>query len=70
MFDDLHWADSASLALLERLLALPDRAALLIGLLYRPDRSHGCWALGQTAARNYPHRYTEITLKPLNVAAQ
>ena len=70
MFDDLHWADSASLALLERLLALPDRAALLIGLLYRPDRSHGCWTLGQTAARNYPHRYTEIVLKPLNVAAQ
>ncbi len=69
MFDDLHWADSASLALLERLLALPDRAALLIGLLYRPDRTHGCWALGQTAARNYPHRYTEIILKPLNVAA-
>ncbi|HTP06709.1 MAG TPA: tetratricopeptide repeat protein [Anaerolineae bacterium] len=67
MFDDLHWADSASLTLLERLLALPDRAPLLIGLLYRPDRSHGCWALGQTAARNYPHRYTEITLKPLDV---
>jgi class 3 adenylate cyclase/predicted ATPase len=69
MFDDLHWADSASLALLERLLSLPDRAPLLVGLLYRPDRVHGCWALGQTAARNYPHRYTEITLKPLNVAA-
>lgn len=69
MFDDLHWADSASLALLERLLALPDRSPLLIGLLYRPDRAHGCWALGQTAARNYPHRYTEITLKPLDVAA-
>ncbi len=69
MFDDLHWADSASLTLLERLLALPDRAPLLVGLLYRPDRSHGCWALGQTAARNYPHRYTEITLMPLNVAA-
>jgi class 3 adenylate cyclase/predicted ATPase len=69
MFDDLHWADSASLALLERLLALPDRSPLLVGLLYRPDRSHGCWALGQTAARHYPHRYTEITLKPLDVAA-
>ena len=69
MFDDLHWADSASLALLERLLAIPDRAPLLIGLLYRPDRAHGCWALGQTAARNYPHRYAEITLKPLDVQA-
>jgi class 3 adenylate cyclase/predicted ATPase len=70
LFDDLHWADSASLALLDRLLALPDRAPLLIGLLYRPDRSHGCWALGQAAARNYPHRYTEIVLTPLNVATQ
>ncbi len=69
MFDDLHWADSASLTLLERLLALPDRVPLLVGLLYRPDRSHGCWALGQTAARNYPHRYTEIVLKPLDLAA-
>jgi predicted ATPase len=69
MFDDLHWADSASLTLLERLLALPDRVPLLIGLLYRPDRSHGCWTLGQSAARNYPHRHTEITLKPLDAAA-
>ena len=69
MFDDLHWADSASLALLERLLALPDRAPLLLILLYRPDRTHGSWGLGQTAARNYPHRHTEIILKPLDVAA-
>jgi len=69
MFEDLHWADSASLALLERLLTIAERAPALIGLLYRPDRAHGCWALGQTAARNYPHCYTEITLGPLDVQA-
>ncbi len=69
VFDDLHWADSASLALLERLLALPDRAPLLLVLLYRPDRARDSWGLGQAAARNYPHRYTEIILKPLDVAA-
>ena len=65
-FDDLHWADSASLALLERCLTLTDRAPVLILLIYRPERAHGCWALGQTAARNYPHRYTEINLAPLD----
>ncbi|HZY46068.1 MAG TPA: tetratricopeptide repeat protein, partial [Anaerolineae bacterium] len=69
IFDDLHWADSASLTLLERCLTIPDRAPALIGLIYRPDRSHGCWALGQLAARSYPHRYTEITLRPLDVTS-
>jgi predicted ATPase len=65
-FDDLHWADSASLALLERCLALTDRAPILILLIYRSERGHGCWAVGQTAAREYPHRYTEISLTPLD----
>ncbi len=69
IFDDLHWADSASLTLLERCLTIPDHAPALIGLIYRPDRSHGCWALGQLAARSYPHRYTEITLRPLDITS-
>jgi tetratricopeptide (TPR) repeat protein len=65
-FEDLHWADSASLALLERCLTLTDRAPVLILLVYRPERTHGCWELGQTAEREYPHRYTEIQLAPLD----
>jgi class 3 adenylate cyclase/tetratricopeptide (TPR) repeat protein len=68
-FEDLHWADSASLALLERVLSIAERAPALICLLYRPDRTHGCWSLRQAAARNYPHCYTEITLGPLDVQA-
>ncbi len=67
VFDDLHWADSASLALLERCLSLSDRVPIFLALLYRPLRSHGCWELGQAAARNYPHRYTEIQLSPLDI---
>ena len=63
-FDDLHWADSASLALLERCLALAYHAPVLILLVYRPERAHGCWALGHAAARDYPHRHTEIELTP------
>lgn len=68
-FDDLHWADSASLALLERCLTLAYHAPVLILLAYRPEQAHGCWTLGQAAARDYPHRYTEIELAPLDAAA-
>ncbi len=69
VFDDLHWADSASLLLLERCLALTDRVPLLIAMLYRPVRDHGCFDLGQLAARDYPHRHVEIQLKPLDLQA-
>ena len=51
IFDDLHWADSASLALLERVLAVSDRAPALICLLYRPDRAHGCARLMCSVAK-------------------
>ncbi len=69
VFDDLHWADSSSLLLLERCLALTDRVPLLITMLYRPVRDHGCYDLGQLAARDYPHRYIQIGLKPLDLQA-
>ncbi len=64
-FDDLHWADSASLALLERCLNLTYHAPVLILLVYRPERAHGCWTLGQAATRDYPNRHLEINLTPL-----
>jgi class 3 adenylate cyclase/tetratricopeptide (TPR) repeat protein len=66
-FDDLHWADSASLTLLERCLNLTYHAPVLILLVYRPERAHGCWALGQAAARDYPNRHLEINLTPLKL---
>jgi class 3 adenylate cyclase/tetratricopeptide (TPR) repeat protein len=66
VLDDLHLADSASLALLERVLANVERVPLLIGLLYRPDQTHGIWALNQTTAQHYPQSYTEIVLQPLD----
>jgi predicted ATPase len=69
IFDDLHLADSASLSLLERVLASAERVPLLIGLLYRPDQTQGIGALSQSAARNYPQRYTEIVLQPLDTSA-
>ena len=63
--DDLHWADASSLALVERLLELTDRAPVLIVLNARPERNHASWQLRERALRTLPHRAGEIALEPL-----
>lgn len=63
--DDLHWADEASLALLEDLLAVTDRAPLMFCLIFREVREKGSWRLRDRADRSFPHRYHETTLRPL-----
>jgi len=63
--DDTHWADASSISTQERLLGLTERVPL--GLLYtfRPDAEPPTWRLRERAARELPHRYTELTLGPL-----
>ncbi len=68
VFDDLHWADPTSLDLLEQLLPLTGTVAVLIVALYRPQRQDASWRFHETAARDYPHRYTAIELTPLDEA--
>ena len=65
VFEDLHWADPASIALVERLLAATDRVPLLVLALFRPRRDEPAWSIHETAHREYPHRYTSVQLKPL-----
>ena len=67
--EDLHWADVTSLALLRRLLALTDRAPLLTICVLRPERAHACWQIVETAAREYAHNHTALTLEPLSLTA-
>ncbi len=64
--EDLHWADATSLALLERVLALTDRAALLLICVFRPEVEHGCWQIKEMAARLYRHRHTDLWLDALS----
>jgi ABC-type transport system substrate-binding protein/class 3 adenylate cyclase len=65
VFEDLHWADDSTLALVEELLELADREATVILLLYRSERDHGAWHLGELARQRFPHRLVELELRSL-----
>ena len=67
--DDLHWADENSLALTEDLLQLTMRGSLMFILIFRPRSDKGCWRLRNKATTDYPHRYHEIRLAPLDAEA-
>src|SRR5918999_1211823 len=64
-FEDLHAADESTLELLEHLLGVTEESAVALFLLYRTEREHGSWRLGERARQRYPHRYKEIELRPL-----
>jgi predicted ATPase len=63
--DDLQWADQASVDLLIHLLSLVEEIPLLILCAFRPERQSPAWQLKLKAETDFPHRYTEMTLRPL-----
>ncbi|HEV3407693.1 MAG TPA: AAA family ATPase, partial [Gaiellaceae bacterium] len=65
ILEDLHWADESTLELIEELLGVTEESAVALFLLYRTEREHGSWRLGERARARYPHRYREIELRPL-----
>jgi ABC-type oligopeptide transport system substrate-binding subunit/class 3 adenylate cyclase len=70
VLDDLHWADATSVQLVERLLPIGERAAVLLVVMQRDERDHGSWAVRERAARDVPHLLTEIALEPLEGDSQ
>jgi class 3 adenylate cyclase len=68
VFDDLQWADQASVDLVIHLLGVADEAPILYLLAMRPERQSAGWQAKVAADTNYPHRYTEIVLRPLDAA--
>lgn len=64
-FEDLHWADPSSLALLEFLMENVDDAPILYLWVYRPERNSGCWRLRQRAEVEFSYCNTQIDLSPL-----
>src|ERR687891_2013041 len=65
VFEDLHSADESTLELLESLLGVTEEAGVALFFLYRSEREHGSWRLGERARQRYPHRFKEIELRPL-----
>ncbi|MBV8562558.1 MAG: AAA family ATPase, partial [Actinobacteria bacterium] len=66
--EDLHWADSTSVLLLEQLLSLAEDAPVLLVLSLRPERDHPSWGLREHAGREFPHLLREVDLGPLGDA--
>lgn len=64
-FEDLHWADEASVDLIVELLDVVERSMLVLLLLFRPRRQERSWRVHEAAERDHPHRYTTISLSPL-----
>src|SRR5829696_1019757 len=68
VFDDLHWADSASLELLLNVAELVETLPLLVICLLRPDKDAPSWSIIDRARNELGARYTEILLEPLGAA--
>ena len=65
VFEDLHWADTSSVQLLEYLLDLTRKLPLRIICITRPEKDSLFWQVKERAAETYPAQYTEILLEPL-----
>jgi class 3 adenylate cyclase len=63
--EDIHWADAASIDILTVLAELTDFLPLMILVTSRPDVEGGSWSFRFHVQRNFPHRLTELQLKPL-----
>ncbi len=65
VFDDLHWADPASVELLTRLFVLTGERPTLFLCAFRPDLNSPALAVKEAAETHYAHCCTEIGLSPL-----
>jgi class 3 adenylate cyclase/tetratricopeptide (TPR) repeat protein len=66
VLEDIHWIDPSSLDLLEQIMGVCDRATLVILALFRPRRQEPSWRFHEIAGQDYSHRYTPLTLAPLD----
>jgi len=65
-FDDVYWADSTSLQLLEYCLSVCDQHPVLFLIMFRARRESAIWAFQQRVERQYPHRLETLVLEPLS----
>src|SRR5215217_2606721 len=66
VFDDLHWADEASVELLLSIAELVEIAPLLVICLMRPDKDAPSWSTIESVLSLLCTRFSEIMLEPLD----
>ena len=69
VFEDAHWSDRASAALVDDQLALIEDHPILYILVARPDTATPAWVLRQKVQTLFAHRHTDIVLTPLPAEA-
>ena len=65
VFDDLHWADTASLELIAQVATLATADPLLLVCVTRPDRKAPSWAQLDRLGASLGATYTQLELEPL-----
>jgi class 3 adenylate cyclase len=68
VWDDLHWGDPSSLALLEGLLPLTQQHPVLMVMIYRPVREGHVWSFYQQVCDRLGDFHQVIQLTPLSMA--
>jgi predicted ATPase len=66
VFDDVHWADQASVDLLVHVFRVTETRPMLFVCAFRPERESPAWQIKVKAEATYPDHYTEIVLSPLD----
>lgn len=64
--EDFHWADPTSVQLVDRLLSMTERHAVLLLVSQRNERDHPSWSLRELGAREFPHVTRDLSLEPLS----
>jgi class 3 adenylate cyclase/tetratricopeptide (TPR) repeat protein len=68
IFDDLHWADVASLELLSAVTELVVQHPILLIAVLRPDRHAGSWSTLEGIQRTLGPSFSRLLLEPLSAA--
>jgi predicted ATPase/class 3 adenylate cyclase len=66
VFDDLQWADPASVELLVHLFELIDQVPILFLCAFRPYLASEAWQMKTSAETSYPHHFVKFHLTPLD----
>ena len=66
VIDDLHWADSSSIELLESLFRIAESKRILFINIFRPDHSETSEKVRRILKNNLSVYYVEIELEPLD----